>query len=482
MARVFNRRRFLATGTALGGLAVTARHGRAASEGPPTIACIGMGGQMMGYLLKELGKLECRIAAICDVDRRQLDSASKQAALHASRHYVDYRELLDREKDVDAVVIATPDHWHVPIAIAALESGRHVYCEKPLAHSVAECHALAAAAGSRPHLATQTGNQGCSTEGFRRSVEVIRSGLIGQVTEVHVWHPAHGWPCAIDRPDTGDAVPLGLDWDFWLGGAAPRPFKEGLYHPGKWRGWYDFGGGSLADFCCHAFQLPFRALDLGPPSRVTAMGDGLGHDAFPTRCEVTYEFPARGDRGPVRLYFRSGDKNLPPEEVTRGPAGATGCVLVGTDGAVSAGLWNTDCRVRLGTAAEFGGTDQPAVAAIPKTEPRLDTANLAWDAAKAAKGDRPRWGKVDNSHMFDWLRACAGAGKAYSPFEIGCGITELGMIGLVALKLGRPIDWDAAARRVTGLPAADSLIAPIPSTTRFFRPAAAATPRARPPA
>jgi len=467
-----SRRRFLEAATAVGGLAVSGGQPRAAGrDGRPTIACIGMGGQMMNYLVKELAKVDQEIVAVCDVDRGRLAAAKATEKLAAARPYTDYRELLDREPDVNAVVIGTPDHWHVPIAIAALESGRHVYCEKPLAHSVAECHALERAARSRPQLATQTGNQGCSTEGFRRSVEVIRSGLLGPITEVHVWHPAHGWPSGVDRPDGADPVPEGLDWEFWLGGVAARPYKQGIYHPGQWRGWYDFGGGSLADFCCHGFQLAYRALDLDPPTRVEAAGEGFGHETFPRRCTVTFDFAAKGERGPVRIVFRSGEKNLPPEEVTRGVTSPTGCIVVGTDGSLSAGLWNTDCRVRLGAATEFGAADQPEVARIPRTEPRIDTAGLAWDASKAARGERPRWSKVDNSHMFEWVRACAGEGRAYSPFEIGARITEVGMIGLVALRLGRPVEWDAAGRRAVGLPEAAPLIDPAPATTRFFRPA-----------
>lgn len=469
MLRDVSRRRFLAAATALGGLGALPRARASTKNGRLAIAAIGMGNQMMNYLVKELEKLDQDIVAMCDVDRGRLDAAAGDERLSNARPYTDYRELLEREHDVDAVVIGTPDHWHVPIAMAALEAGRHVYCEKPLAHSVAECRSLEAAVRSRPHLATQTGNQGCSTEGFRRGMEVIRSGLLGPITEVHVWHPAHAWPNGVDRPEGSDPVPAGLDWEFWLGPAPPRPFKSGIYHPGQWRGWYDFGGGSLADFCCHGFQLAYRALDLDPPSRVEAEADGLGHETFPTRCTVTYQFAPKGDRGPLRLVFRSGHDNLPPAEVMKGHSSPTGCIIVGTEGALSAGLWNTDCRVRLGDEAEFGGMDRPEVARIPRTEPRLATAGLEWDEKKAAAGERPRWGTVNNSHMLEWVRACAGEGRCYSPFEIGARITEAGMIGLLALRLGRPIQWDASARRATGLPEADRLIEPAPSTTKFFR-------------
>ena len=267
MPHKLSRRQFVGSAAALGiGVpTILPSHvlaGASANE-RLTFACIGMGGQMRGYLIPELAKIDQEIVAICDVDQRQRDSALQIKGLTKARAYHDYRELLDKETGVDAVVIGTPDHWHVPICQAALESGKHVYCEKPLAHSVAECRDLERLAKNHPQLATQTGNQGCSTEGFRRSFEVIRSGLLGNITEVHVWHPAHSWPNGVDRPEKGDPIPAGLDWDFWLGTAPARHYNDGIYHPAKWRGWYDFGGGSLADFCCHGFQLAYRALDLG---------------------------------------------------------------------------------------------------------------------------------------------------------------------------------------------------------------------------
>jgi predicted dehydrogenase len=444
--------------------------GRLASHSPNenlSFACIGMGTQMRGYLIPELNKLDQKIVAICDVDRRQLESAQQVNELKEARQYHDYRDLLENEPDVDGVIIATPDHWHVPICEAALQAAKHVYCEKPLAHSVAECRALEKLALGHPELATQTGNQGCSTEGFRRSFEVIQSGLLGDITEVHVWHPAHNWPNGVDRPATGDPVPEGLDWNFWLGTAPARPYKNDIYHPGKWRGWYDFGGGSLADFCCHGFQLAWRALELGAPVRIDATGESLGRESFATRCTVNFEFAARGNRGPVKLIFYSGDNHLPPREVTQGPVDTTGCLIVGSEGALSAGLWNTGCDVRLKGATEFRGADQPEVARIPKTQPRIDTEALKWDPARAARGQRPRWSRVNNSHMFEWVLACAGDAKTYSPFEIGARITEVGMLGVLALRLQKPVLWDAEKCRATGLPEADAIIDPEPSTTAY---------------
>lgn len=472
MAHQFNRRQFIQSAAAIGiGLPTIVPSGVLGSQSPNeklSFACIGMGGQMRGYLIPELSKLDQQIVAICDVDKRQRDSALQVKGLTEARAYHDYRELLEKEKDVDAVIIATPDHWHVPIVQAALQAGKHVYCEKPLAHSVAECRALEQLALDHPKQATQTGNQGCSTEGFRRSYEVIQSGLLGSITEVHVWHPAHSWPNGVDRPVQSDPIPEGLDWEFWLGKAPARPYNNEIYHPGKWRGWYDFGGGSLADFCCHGFQLAYRSLDLGAPTRIEATGENLGHESFATRCTVTYDFPAKGKRGPVKLYFYSGENNLPPDSVTQGPVGSTGCLIVGTEGTLSAGLWNTDCNVRLKGAPQFTGANQPAVAAIAKTQPRIDTEVLRWDPKRTAQGQRPKWSQVNNSHMFEWVLACAGDARTYSPFEVGARITEIGLLGVVALRMQKPIDWDAAGRKATGLPEADAIIDPPAATDKFL--------------
>ena len=235
-----SRRRFVQSAAAVGIGVPTILPSRVLAAPSPnerlSFACIGMGGQMRNYLVPELGKIDQQIVAICDVDQRQVDSAVKAKGLTQARTYHDYRELLEKETGVDAVIVATPDHWHVSICQAALESGKHVYCEKPLAHSVAECRSLEQLAKHHPQLATQTGNQGCSTEGFRRSFEVIQSGLLGEITEVHVWHPAHGWPNGVDRPASSDPIPKGLDWDFWLGSAPARPYKDAIYHPAQWRG------------------------------------------------------------------------------------------------------------------------------------------------------------------------------------------------------------------------------------------------------
>ncbi|MEI6809060.1 MAG: Gfo/Idh/MocA family oxidoreductase, partial [bacterium] len=207
------------------------------------VACIGIGGQM-GSDLRAVA-IECKqnIVALCDVDEGRMAAMKRDVREVANaREYKDYRKLLESEKNLDAVVIATPDHWHAPICKAAILAGKHVFCEKPLTHAVSEARELRELV-RKSKVVTQTGNQGAASGSFRRSMELIQAGILGNVSEVHIWHPAHGWPSGDDRPAGEDPVPQGLDWDFWLGPAPARPYKNGIYHPAQWRGWYDFGNG-----------------------------------------------------------------------------------------------------------------------------------------------------------------------------------------------------------------------------------------------
>ena len=407
------------------------------------LACIGLGNQMRS-LLGEIATLDQNVVALCDVDEKHIAGTRKALGerLAGATAYKDYRQLLDREKSVDAVVIATPDHWHASICTAAIRAGKHVYCEKPLTHTVGEARLLGALA-RKSKVATQTGNQGSASGNFRRSLELVQAGVIGAVGEVHIWHPPHGWPSGVDRPVGADPVPEGLDWDFWTGPAPLRPYKTGEYHPVKWRGWYDFGGGSLADFCCHAFSMPVRALNLDYPTRIEVSGVALGKESFPSSCKVHFSFPARAKRGPVSIFFYSGGE-LPPAEVTAVMTETfglprTGCLLKGEKGTLSAGLWNNECALHLNGEREFrGAANHEAAKAVPKSLPRAS----------------------QERHLGEWIDACKGGPKTFSPFEIGGHITEIGAAGLLALRLGRNLDWDGKAMRAAGVPEAAQLVKP----------------------
>ena len=415
-----------------------------AAGGKLDIGYIGMGGQVQGHVARAL-QLGENVVAMCDVDSGQISNTKKRhgEAVAGATVYGDYRELFEREKSMDAVVIATPDHWHAPICRAAIAAGKHVYCEKPLTHTVAEARELRtiSEAAKSQGIVTQTGNQGSASTNLRRSLELIGAGLFGEISEIHVWHPAHNWPSGEARPGGTDAIPEGLNWDFWLGTAPVRGYKPGIYHPGKWRGWYDFGNGSLGDFCCHGFNLPVRALGLGYPERIEVSGTGMGKESFARSCTVTFHFAGSGERGPVRLVFYSGG-DLPPEGVmggvvrTFGSVPRTGCLMVGSKGELSAGLWNSDCYVRLEGEKKFMGEGNHEVAkAVAKT-------------VKRAEG----------GHFGEWVDACKGEGEVFADFEHGGHLTEIGLAGIVALKLQKDIAWDGGAMEVVGEPGAAALV------------------------
>ena len=213
-----------------------------------SVGFIGMGGQIQSHVNNLVNQGQ-HVAAFCDVDRRQIDNSMDRHKNHVKdcNPYEDYRELLEKEKSLDAVVIATPDHWHAPICKAAMSAGKHVYCEKPLTHTIKGARELRNLSKTSK-VVTQTGNQGSASSNLRRSMELIEAGVFGKIREIHVWHPKHNWPSGGVRPAGSDPVPKALNWDFWCGPAPIRPYKEGIYHPVKWRGWYDFGNGFIGDF------------------------------------------------------------------------------------------------------------------------------------------------------------------------------------------------------------------------------------------
>lgn len=404
------------------------------------IGFIGMGGQIQGHVSKII-QLGHHVGAMCDVDAGQIAAAQNKhgEGVAGAAVYRDYRELVARETSLDAVVIATPDHWHAPICRAVIQAGKHVYCEKPLTHTIAEARELREMARRAPVI-TQTGNQGSASPNLRRSMELIAAGFFGTISDIHVWHPTHSWPSGEGRPEGSDALPAGLDWDFWLGTAPERPYKAGIYHPAKWRGWYDFGNGSLGDFCCHGFNMPVRALDLDYPDKIDIRGEGLGRESFAAACTVTFHFPARGKRAPVRLHFYTGG-HLPPGEVTAGLSATfgslprTGCLLVGDRGQLQSGLWNSDCYIKLNEDARFTGEGNHASAkSVPHSLPRV-------------KG-----------HIDEWIDAILGGPKVFADFDLGGHLTEIGLAGIVALRLQKSIAWDGPGMKVPGMPEADAFI------------------------
>jgi predicted dehydrogenase len=373
------------------------------------VGIIGAAGRGAANLKAIAGAGE-NIVALCDIDDVNLGRAAAQ--FPAAKTCNDFRRLLE-QKGVDAVVVTTPDHTHAVAAALALRLAKHVYCEKPLTHSIHEARTLARLA-AEAKVATQMGNAGHSSESTRRVVELVRSGAIGPVHEVHAWTNRPIWPQGIDRPADTPPVPEHVHWDLWLGPAPERPY-HGAYHPFKWRGWWDFGTGALGDMGCHIFDPPYWALDLRLPDRVSAEGPPRHPETAPAWSIVRYEFPARGSQPPVALTWYDGGK-LPPPELFDGqpPApGSSGSVLVGAKGrlVVNHGRGGS----RLLPEREFAGFTPPE-----RTLPR------------------------PAGHHEEWIEACKSGAPTGTNFDYSAALTETVLLGNVALHSGREIAWDAA--------------------------------------
>lgn len=365
------------------------------------------------------------IVALCDVDQNYIAEAAPDHP--GAKTWTDYRKMLDGQKEIDAVVVSTPDHTHAVISMTAMKHGKHVCTEKPLAHSVFEARTLASAA-KKHGVATQLDNEGHAADSMRTIVELTRSGLIGAVHEVHIWEKLSYHPQGqrVTKP-----VPTNLDWDLWLGPAPYRDYHDGL-HPFTWRRWWDFGTAVLGDFGCHFFDAAFWALQLGHPETVEAESEGCTQEKCPKWSIVTYRFPARGEgQSPVTLRWFDGGKLPPlPEELPREynwPSG--GSIFIGTEGKL---LVQGTSTFRLLPQEKFKDFEPPA-----PYLPRV-----------------PR-----NDHKLDWLRACQGGPPASSNFaDYGGPLAEAVLLGNVAVRAGKQIEWDPVNLRAKNAPEADQYI------------------------
>jgi len=377
------------------------------------------------------------MVALCDVDERH--AAKTFERFPTVKKYKDFRKMFDEmEKSIDAVTVSTPDHFHAVAAMAAIKRKKHVYCQKPLAHSVAEVRALTLAA-KQYDVVTQLGNQGHSTESCRLLVEWIRDGAIGNVTKIDCGCAAVN--SGLDRLEAvrkeRPEVPPTLDWDLWLGPTPQRPYHP-AYLPGAWRGWVPFGNGTIGDWTCHVIDPVFWALDLGAPKTVQAQARNWDPktqgDAYPKGDIITFEFPAKGNRGPVTLTWYSGTEKIPAAkelEEGRKPVD-TGAFVYGDKGVIM-----------------YGSHGAGGVRIIPEK---------AMKAYKLPDKTIPR----AKEHHQDWLDAIRNGRKAGSDFSYGGPLTEVAMLGVVALKmLGRKLEWDAPAMKFTNCPEANPYVTPV---------------------
>ena len=408
------------------------------------------------------------IVALCDADEKI--GAGVRQRYPKAKYYQDFREMLDKEKSIDALNIATPDHLHAYIAATAMNMGKHVYVQKPLTHSVYEARLLRKLA-ARNKVATQMGNQGSAENGLRRAVEVIQAGLIGQVHDVHVWTNRPIWPQGLQRPAGSDPVPAGLDWDLWLGPAPVRPFKgNGTYHTFAWRGWIDFGTGALGDMACHTCNLPFRALKLGYPSEIEAETVDLTKDCYPIQSKIRFQFPAREGLAPVTFRWYDGGNrtqnarrgggshdgnNKPPTEVTADiltipifdQIPNSGCLMLGDKGQIfSPDDYGTTFYLKLKDENKFSrGATHPAVKAVAQTIPR-----------NPFMADN----NSDGAQHLEWIAACKGGKPGYSNFDIAAYLTEIMLLGCVAMRAGKKLEWDGPNMRAKNAPAASQFVHP----------------------
>ena len=416
------------------------------------VAIIGAGGQGMTNMRRLFQLSDVRVVALADV-MEQADYSrfyyggtagrlpaqaladkyyqAQDAKYPGCKTYVDFREMLDKESSIDAVVVATPDHVHAIATLEAIKRGKHVYCEKPLARTVYEARTVAEAARAAG-VATQMGNQGHSGDGIRMTVEWIRDGAIGPVREVHSWSAGvfdaakHG-----GRPSERPPVPRELNWDLWLGPVAHRPYHP-AYAPYTWRQWWAFGTGVLGDMACHNLDPAIWALDLGHPTTVEARRAGGNQEATPYAAQVHYQFPARGNQPPVKVTWYSGMMPPRPEELDPGTdliGNGNGILFVGDRGKIMCAGW----------------------AGSPRLVPIRKTKEYQKPAPTIARS---------KGHHRDWIDAAKGGKPASANFDYSANLTEIVMLGNVAIRTGKKLTWDGKAMKATNCPEADPYIRP----------------------
>ena len=424
-----SRRDFIGGAAAVAAFTIVPRHvlgnpGRIPPSEKLNIAGIGVGGRGAGDL-HECGSEN--IVALCDVDDKYAANVFKRYP--NAKKYHDFRRMLDKEKNIDAVVIATPDHTHAVVAATAIKMGKHVYCEKPLAHSIYEVRKLTEAA-SEAGVATQLGNQGQASEDTRLVSEFIRDGAIGPVREVHSWCNRPISPRGIDRPKETPPVPETLNWDLWLGPAPQRPYHP-CYLPFSWRGWWDFGTGVLGDIGCHQFISIFRALKLGYPTSVEACSSGVNSETAPLASIVRYDFPAREGMPPLKLtWYDGGLMPARPEELEEGLR-----------------FGNADENLYIGDKGKMLGH------------------RLLPEVRSKEYGRPPRVLPRSPGHHKEWINACKGGEPAGSNFDLAGPLTEVVLLGNVALRMGQQLYekglklyYDGPNMKVTNLPEANKYI------------------------
>ena len=438
-ANGISRRNVLGASAAAAAFSVVPSHVLGARGNTPpsermNVAGIGVGGMGFGNT-RNIARGGGKIVALCDVDHKYAGRALNMYP--DAKRYTDYRKMFASQKDIDAVLVATPDHTHAVITLAAIKAGKHVYTQKPLTHDVYEARILAQAA-KKAGVTTQMGIQGHSGEGIRLICEWIWSGAVGPIREIDAWcslsyYPwGHaGWSSRWGTlPKEKPPVPDGMDWDLWIGPAPMRPYHR-AYHPATWRAWLDFGSGMMGDRGAHTLDPVFWSMKLGHPTSVDATSMGLNRDTHPLASIVTYQFPARADMPPVKVTWYDGMKPPRPASVADGRRlgdNEGGVNFMGEKGMITCGTYGNGPRIIMNGSAKAPG--RPA-----QSLPR-----------------------VRGSHEQDWLRAAKAGKPSGADFAYSGPLTEMTALANVAKRMNTRILWDGPNMKVTNLPDANKLV------------------------
>lgn len=462
------------------------------------IASIGAGGKATSDIAA-CAQTE-NIVALCDVDEKRAAEVYQQYP--AAPKFKDYRMMLDKQGDgIDAVIVTIPDHMHAAAALDAMQRGKHVYVQKPLAHSVWECRELQKAA-AKYKIATQMGNQGYSNEGTRQCAEMVWSGVIGNVTQVHAWTNRPVWPQGIPNlPAPTTPVPGYLDWNLWLGVAEDRPYSED-YLPFIWRGFYDFGSGALGDMACHILGAPNMALRLGAPTAVECVSqEGKSDYYYPAKSVIKFEFPARENMPPVTVFWYDAMRDEQPNFPGAPQGEILGDLPRSRWGKQS---WDIEPRERQIQGHVFNdgyfhpSNTPPPNVSMRKQEPQkpmdehekklaewialiskgTNGSLFVGDKGMITTGTYGEWTRLipvekmrdyefppevltrSPGHYRDWIRACKGGEPACSNFDVAAPFTEWVTLGAIALRLNTRLEWDAEKMRITNNKEADELLKP----------------------
>lgn len=414
------------------------------------VGCIGVGGKGSSdtdNAAREGGE----IVALCDVDLKTL--GKKAQKFPKAKKYQDFRKMLEEmDNQIDAVTVSTPDHCHGVAGITAMAMGKHAYVQKPLTQTVWESRIMRGLAREKK-LATQMGNQGSANEGLRRGVEVIQAGAIGKPLELHVWTNRPVWPQGIGRPEGSDPIPDHLDWDLWLGPAQPRPFKNGVYHTFKWRGWADFGTGALGDMACHTVNMPFRALKLGYPDKIECeVASRDFGETFPLSSRVRYDFPARDDWPPLKFWWYDGnprDRQAP----IRPYSDITANLMANQNNKLPVAC----CLIKGSEGEIYSPDDYGQNVFLMRKGEKTYTDIGNHEFCK----DIPKTIQRSPGHVKEWFDMMKDPDKkAYSNFEIAAYLNEVILLGNIAQRIGegRPIEWDGPNMKSRDNDAASKLV------------------------